>query len=212
MWSILHSIRTAAEADALPYLPDPVGGAAPPRRLFERELGLGVADDAAVALRGLGLGHDLAVTGLLHGRGDNDLLLGDPHAPELDRQAPQRARIARRLGVRPGDLRHRVEAVEDVAGQAHSLRELGIDVDRVEVARRARVAVREVFVRGDMQLGQRVALLQISELAQRLTLPSRCSSTYRERSACHRRSWIRTGTRRSPGRPSRTRQRDAAAS
>ena len=37
-------------------------------------------------------------------------------------------------------------------GQADLLGELGVDVDRVEVARRARVAVRQVLVRRDLQL------------------------------------------------------------
>ena len=39
------------------------------------------------------------------------------------------------------------------AGQADGLCELGVDVDRVEVARRARVAVRQVLVGSDLQLG-----------------------------------------------------------
>ena len=48
-----------------------------------------------------------------------DLLLGQAHAAELDREALQRARVAAarlRRGAR--DLRHRVEAVQDVLRQA----------------------------------------------------------------------------------------------
>ena len=80
-----------------------------------------------------------AVVGLLDGAGDRHLLLGEAHAAELDREALQRARVAagdRGVGAR--DLGHRPEAVQDAAGQADRLGELGVDVDRVEVAGGAR--------------------------------------------------------------------------
>jgi hypothetical protein len=51
----------------------------------------------------------------------------------------ERGRVAGRLGLRAGDLRHRPQAVQDLARQPDRLRELVVDVDRVEVARRARV-------------------------------------------------------------------------
>src|SRR5204863_8362283 len=47
----------------------------------------------------------------------------------------------------------------DVRGQAHRLRELAVDVDRVEVARRAGVAVRHVLVGRHPQLLDLVALV-----------------------------------------------------
>ena len=95
----------------------------------------------------------------LDGAGDDDLLLRQPHPAELDREPLQRPRIAagERCGVGSGDEAHRVEAVEDVARQADRLRELVVDVDRVEVARGARVAVRQVLVRRDPQLRDRVS-------------------------------------------------------
>ena len=112
------------------------------------ELGLGVADDALAALLRLGLDHHDAVALLLDRAGDGDLLLGEAHPAELHGEPPERARVAaggRHVGAR--HLGHHVEAVQDVARQAHLLGELGVDVDRVEVSGGARVAVREVLVR-----------------------------------------------------------------
>src|SRR5215208_1420521 len=59
-------------------------------RSVDRELGLGVADDLVLALGGDRLGDDPAVVRLLDGRGDDDLLLGEAHSPELDREALER--------------------------------------------------------------------------------------------------------------------------
>ena len=107
-----------------------------------------------------------AAVALGDGAGDDDLLLGHAHAAELDREPLQRPRVtARGLGVGTRHLGHRVEAVEDVARQADRLGELGVDVDRVEVAGRARVAMRQVLVGGDAQLGERVALVQVAASA-----------------------------------------------
>ena len=64
--------------------------------------------------------------------------------------APGRHRPSR-CGAR--DQAHHVEAVQDRVRQPDRLGELGIDVDRVEVARGAGVAVRQVLVGGDPQLG-----------------------------------------------------------
>ncbi len=76
--------------------------------------------------------------------------LGDAHAAELDGEALQRLRVAAGDGVvGPRDEAHHVEPVEDVAGEANRPGELGVDVDRVEVARGPRVAVGQVLVRGD---------------------------------------------------------------
>src|SRR5215204_5343786 len=126
----------------------------------ERELGLGVADDPVAVLLGLE-GDERAPVARLADRPAHDyLLLGEAHAAELDREPPQRRGVAvRGLGARPRHQRHRVEPVEDVRGQADLPRELGIDMDGVEVARRAGVAVRQVLVRGDPQLLDRLALL-----------------------------------------------------
>src|SRR6188474_339736 len=64
------------------------------KRLVQRELRFRVADDAVVALGGLGLRGQVAAVGLLDGRRDDDLLLGHPHAPKLDREPAQRPRVA----------------------------------------------------------------------------------------------------------------------
>src|SRR6188472_4029201 len=121
--------------------------------LVRFELGFRVPDDAVAALLRDQLDHDPAVVALLLRPGDADLLLREAHPAELDGEAPERARVASG-GVRAGPrhLGHRVEAVQDVRRESDLLRELGVDVDRVEVARRARVAVREVLVRRDLEL------------------------------------------------------------
>src|SRR5215210_6139136 len=122
-------------------------------RLLWRQLGLYVLDDLVSALLGLGGDDHAPLALLLHRAGNRDLLLGEPHPAELDGQPPQAPRIATGgVDARPGHLGHRPQAVEDVRGQAHLLRELGVDVDRVEVARRARVAVRQIPVRRDLEV------------------------------------------------------------
>src|SRR4051794_1964958 len=76
-----------------------------------RELGYPIFHDLAVFL----LGYELepAVAGL--GDGDDDLLLGQANAAELDREPFEAARVAAAgLDGRTGNLRHAPEAVEDV--------------------------------------------------------------------------------------------------
>jgi hypothetical protein len=51
--------------------------------------------------------------------------------------------------------------VKDVARQPDHFRELVVDMDRVEVARGAGVAMRQVLVGGDAQLRNLIAHLQI---------------------------------------------------
>src|SRR5215218_7719174 len=110
---------------------------------IQAQLGLGVADDPLAALLGLGRDHDARGALLLDRACDRDLLLGEAHPPKLDGQPLESARVAAgRVHVRPGDLGHRVEAVQDVARQADLLGELGVDVDRIEIARCPGVAVR----------------------------------------------------------------------
>src|SRR5512132_3051838 len=122
-----------------------------------------LADDLPPVLLRLGLDRRHAVLDGLDARGHGELLLGEAHAAELHRQAPELARLAD--GAR--DLRHGPEAMEDAAREADRLRELLVNVDRVEVARRARVAVGEVAVRRDLELG---ALLSGFERAHRRML------------------------------------------
>src|SRR3954453_14422225 len=126
----------------------------------KNHLGLALADDPAAVLLGLGLDLRHAVGFIRDGRGDGDLLLGEAHAAELDLEALELPRLADRAG----DLGHRPEAMEDAAGEPDRLGELLVDVDRVEVAGRARVAIRQVTVRGDLQigdLGHRTMLVQV---------------------------------------------------
>src|SRR3954454_24442465 len=120
-----------------------------PSNLGAGQLGFGVLDDLVVALGRLEGDHAV----LVRRARDHDLLLRQAHPAELDGQSLERARVAaRRAGHRTRDLRHRVEPVQDVRRQPDLLGELTVDVDRVEVARRARVAVRQVLVRRHLQL------------------------------------------------------------
>ena len=64
-----------------------------------------------------------------------------------------------RLGAR--DLGHRPQPVQDPPGQADRLGELLVDVDRVEVARGAGVAVGQEAVGRDTQLRKVLAVLQV---------------------------------------------------
>ena len=73
-------------------------------------------------------------------------------AAELDLEALEPVGTAELLRVRPCDLRHRVQAVQDPAGQPDLPGELLVDVDRVEVARCAGVADGHIAVRGDLEL------------------------------------------------------------
>jgi hypothetical protein len=45
--------------------------------------------------------------------------------------------------------------VEDVLRQADGLRELGVDVDRIEIARGAGIAVGQILVGRHLELGKR---------------------------------------------------------
>src|SRR3954451_519737 len=122
-----------------------------------------VADDLVPALLRNGVDHNPAVALLRDRARHRDLLLGEAHPAKLHGQPLERAGVAAGGGrVGPGHLSHRVEAVEDVAGQARLLGELGIDVDRVEVARRAGVAVRQILVRRDLELRDGVALIHLT--------------------------------------------------
>src|SRR5512144_98661 len=106
------------------------------------QLCLGVPDHLIVALGGDRVDDHAPVAGLLDRAADHQLLLGEAHAAELDREALERARVAAgELGVAAGDLGHHPEAMQDVAGQADPLGELRVDVDRVEVPGRAGVAM-----------------------------------------------------------------------
>src|SRR5205807_5331154 len=83
----------------------------------------------------------------------HDFLSHAAHPPELHREALELLWPASGLGVRARHLRHRPQAVEDPAGEAYLLGERLVDVDRVEVARRACVADGDVRVGGHPQLG-----------------------------------------------------------
>src|SRR5215217_7543441 len=114
--------------------------------ILRAETGLPALDDLLSVL--LGVARDRAVLARL--RRDGDLRLRQPHAAELDLEALQRQRVAGRLGLGARHLRHRPQAVQDPAGQPHGSRELVVQVDRVEVARRAGVAVGQVAVGSDL--------------------------------------------------------------
>src|SRR4051794_13424039 len=116
------------------------------------DLGLSVSDDGSPGLFCNCFYDRDAIFLLADRRAHDDLLLGHPHAAELHAEALEPVGTATALGLRPRDLGHGVEAVQDLAGQADLLGELLVDVDRVEVARRARVADREVLVRHHRQL------------------------------------------------------------
>src|SRR5919107_2049259 len=128
-----------------------------PRPLTGLEPCLGVADDRLAVLLGDGVHDGDAVARLLHGARDRDLALGEGDTAELDLEPLERVRPAGGLGQRAGDLRHRPQAMEDLAGEADLLGEVVVDVDGVEVARRARVADGEVAVGRDLELGQLLA-------------------------------------------------------
>src|SRR4029079_1075697 len=109
-------------------------------RLLWRQLGLCVPDYAVVALDGLRRDHDAALPLLLHRPRHGELLLREAHAAELNGEPLQAARVApRRVGAGARDLGHRPEAVQDRRREPDLLGELAVDVDRVEVAGRARV-------------------------------------------------------------------------
>src|SRR5690349_17684235 len=122
------------------------------------ELGLAVLDDRAVALTRGKL--QPSVTCL--GRRDDDLLLGQADAAELHGQPLQLARVAA-AGIDrcTRNLGHAPEPVQDVPREADRLRELGVQVNRVEVARRACVAEGKVLVRCDLQLAHRTMFVQV---------------------------------------------------
>src|SRR4029079_548255 len=120
-----------------------------PRRLLDLQLRLGVADDRAAVLLGDGVHRRDAALDGRDAPGHGDLGLWDAHAAERHAEALERVRAARGLGLRPGDLRHRPQAVEDLPREPDLVGEVVVDVDRVEVARRARVADRQVLVGRD---------------------------------------------------------------
>src|SRR4051794_21455475 len=131
-----------------------------PRPSLRAQLRLRVADDRLAVLLGDRVDPRDAVRHLGDGRAHHDLVLGQAHAAELDAQPPQRRRVAGRLGLGARDLRHRPQPVEDPPGQADLPGELLVDVDRVEVAGRARVADGEVPVGRDADLRQLLAGLE----------------------------------------------------
>src|SRR5271165_6805313 len=59
----------------------------------------------------------------------------------------------RRLCLGPRNLRHRPQPVQDTPRQAYRARELLVDVDRIEVSRRARIAHGQVPVGRNSDLG-----------------------------------------------------------
>ena len=128
------------------------GGARSARPAQSSQLGLGVADDLLAVLLGDRVDDRAPVADLAHRAAHDDLLLGHAHAAELHRQPLQVRGPARRLGLRARDLRHRPQPVQDPPRQPDRARELLVDVDRVEVARGARVAIGQVLVRRDAQL------------------------------------------------------------
>src|SRR4029077_11439839 len=104
----------------------------PPLQLY---FSLGILDRHVLALGGDDIYRRLAVLDRLDRAADDDLGLRRTHATKLDREAFHRARIAaNRFGAGTGDEAHHVEAVQDRIGQPDRFRELGVDVDRVEVA------------------------------------------------------------------------------
>src|SRR5680860_139631 len=192
--------RPYAKRPARPAAHDSITGGS-----IQLKLGLGVADDLVAALLGHRVHHHGAVAGLLDGARHRDLLLGHAHAAELHGEALEGARIAAgRAHVGARHLGHAIEAVKDVARQAHLLGELVVDVDRVEVARGARVAVREVLVRRDLQLGDLIALVHgesnsgarpADARSALLIRPSRCWSRCRARPRRRPGWWTPTRTR-----------------
>src|SRR3954447_13378376 len=147
-----------------------VGGA--PGGLPDAEARLGVADDGLAVLLGHGVDDRDAVGHILDRARDRDLALGQPDAAELDGQALERIRAAAGLGLGPRDLRHRPQAVQDLARQPDLLGEVVVDVDRVEVAGRARVADRDVAVGRDLELGELLAGLHHAPRTMLVQMPT----------------------------------------
>src|SRR5487761_971256 len=124
-----------------------------PRGCFsDVELGLSVADDLVAGLLSDRVYDHVTVRGLADSARNDDLLLGDAHAAELDGQPLQRGGAAGGLGLRARNLRHGPETVQDPPGKTNRFGELLVDVDRVEVAGRSRITVGQVLVGGDAQL------------------------------------------------------------
>lgn len=121
------------------------------------QLGLGVADDPPAALLAAAFDDGQAAVDRTHLPRHDELLLGQAHAAELHAQALQGLRPAAGFRVSARDLGHRVEAVQDPPRQPDLLRELLVDVDRVEVAGRPGVADREVPVGRDRERRDLVA-------------------------------------------------------
>ena len=89
---------------------------------------------------------------LAHGSRHDDLLAELPHPTELNRQRLQLLRPAGGVGVRPRDLRHHPQPVQDPARKADAACELFVDVDRVEVSGGAGVPDGHIPIRGDLEL------------------------------------------------------------
>ena len=79
------------------------------------------------------------------------------------------------LGVGASHLGHGPEPVQDPPGEADLLRELLVDVNRVEVARGAGVADRQIPVGGDLEL-ELVAGLHDSPLTMLVQVPVQTAS------------------------------------
>src|SRR4051812_21806955 len=159
---------TSNQARLDPAGPRPSG--AP--ELRKRDLRLGVPDDPVLALRRLHVHHRGAVGHRAHASAHHDLLLREAHTAELNRETSHSPRIATGDGLYGArHLRHAVKPVKDVRRQADRRRELLVDVDRVEVARGAGVAVREVLVRRHPQLFDLVALVHSAHLTMLVHVP-----------------------------------------
>ena len=94
---------------------------------------------------------------------DDDLLAHPAHPAELDAERLELVGTAGGVGVGPRHLRHRPQPVQDPPRKPDALGELLVDVDRVEVARRARVAHGHVRIGRDLEL-DRVALAEGHEI------------------------------------------------
>ena len=100
----------------------------------ELDLCLGVPDDLVAGLLSDGVHDRTAVLHLAHKAGHDDLLLRYAHPAELHGKALEVSWSACRLGLRPRDLGHAPQAVEDPPWQPDGFRELLVDANRVEVA------------------------------------------------------------------------------
>ena len=177
---------------ARPRAHDVVEGTARLQERSELELGLGAADDPLALLLGDARRRARARRAPRARCRSRDLVLGHARyrgtAPtrRLRCSGPPAASVCARatwaIVQRPCRI---------APGQADRARELLVEVDRVEVARRARVADGEVAVGRDAQLGDRLTLGRC-ELAPSLTArPARCGSSVPRQTSSPR--WLRRG-------------------